>query len=128
MYTEITTVEAAFTKMNLDINVKPTVEGLPSNFSNALDKVYQLMVVSYAMREGWEPDYNNDNQYKYEPWFDLETWDNNPSGFRFNVSGYTRTCTHSVLGPLLCQESREKSDFLGKTFVELFKEAMKPSK
>ncbi len=128
MYTEITTVEKAFKLMKLDLNVKPTIEGLPSNFSNALDKSYQLMVVAEALREGWKPDYNNDDQRKYEPWFDMEEYASNPSGFRFVDSSYSDTNALSVLGPLLCQETKEKSDFLGRTFVDLFKEVMKSSK
>lgn len=126
MYTEITTVEAAFSKMKLDINVKPTIEGLPDRFSTVLDKVYQLIVVSESIREGYVPNYNN-SDLKYEPWFDLEEWEKNPSGFRFLDSSYARTSTLSVLGPLLSQETEEKSDFFGKTFESLFREVMKPS-
>lgn len=126
MYKEITTVEAAFKKLNIDPATKPSNPNLSKEFSNVLDRTYDLMIISKAIRSGWEPDYNDSNQRKYEPWFDLEVWERNPSGFRFYVSYCTFANSSSVLGPLLCQESAEKSDFLGKTFESLFREIMKP--
>lgn len=125
-HTEFEKYEDACKFFNLDPNVVPGTEGLKENLKAPLVAVYQLMVVSEAIRQGWVPNYDNYNQDKYENIVDLDVTDEDPAGFRFWVSNYTYTDTRSVLGPLLAQETPEKSKYLFTQFSDLHKVIMKP--
>jgi hypothetical protein len=72
-------------------------------------------IVTKAINQDWVPDWNNPSQYKYWPWFNLS------SGFGFSYSGSDCAYAHSVVGSRLCFESREKSDYAGKQFLEIYK-------
>ena len=121
MYTDITSTEKALEKLGLDPNSKPEITGISEKHAKILSAVYESLVISEAIREEWEPDYDNQTEKKFEPWY----WADAP-GFRFHGSHCTHTRTIAALGPLLCQESREKSDFLGKHIAEIFKPIHNP--
>ena len=74
----------------------------------------QLKVIVKALNEGWQPDWNNSNQYKYYPWFVME------GGFRFDDVHYH--CTGSLVGSRLCFKSRELAEYAGKTFKKLYEQ------
>lgn len=128
MSTQIKEVQSAFEKLNLDINVKAINTEIPERFAKVLEKVYQTLVVSEVIREGYEPNYNDRNELKWEDWFDMETDANNPSGFRFHDSDFTHATTHSVLGPLLSQKTRDQANEFGRIqeaiFSDLYKNRM----
>lgn len=44
----------------------------------------KLKIITKALNEGWEPDWKNQNQYKYFPWFDM----NKKPGSGFDRSSY----------------------------------------
>ena len=64
----------------------------------------------------WIPDWNNSNQYKWWPYFNLS------SGFGFSHSGYI--CGHptTTVGSRLCFESEEKAKYAGNQFLQLYKD------
>jgi len=125
MFTDITSIEIAFKKVGLDPNMSINDPELPEKYKRILQNVFELIIASEAIRGNFEPDYENKDQYKWESWYDLNTDENNPSGFRFVCSGYTRTTTGSVLGPLLCQETEEQTIFFSKQFEPILRKLMK---
>jgi hypothetical protein len=76
----------------------------------------QLKVIICAINEGWTPDWNNDNQRKYYPWFNLS------SGFGFSSSGYGCGRTHTLVGSRLCFESEEKCIYTANQFLDIYKD------
>ncbi|MBN9293761.1 MAG: hypothetical protein J0G96_07270 [Flavobacteriia bacterium] len=120
----INTVEQAFEKMNIAPNTKPVITGIPEQYVPILEKVFESLVISDAVRDGWEPDYDDRSQDKYESWF----WVNNPSGFRFDDSDYADTNTGSVLGPLHSQQTTAKSKQFAELTAPIFKELYNPKK
>jgi hypothetical protein len=79
-----------------------THEILPIASSGDLDKdiksiqaYTKLIIITRALNEGWEPDWDNEDEYKYYPWFYMQD-----SGFRLDyvVGG----CRHSYVGSRLC--------------------------
>jgi len=121
MYTNITTVEKAYEALNLDPTVRPVITNVAPQFVGLLEKIHDACIVSEAIREEWVPDYQT-NTTKWESWYILRKDSGNPSGFRFDASGAANTYTRSVLGQLLCQESREKDVFFSTTFAPLLGE------
>ncbi len=78
----------------------------------------ELIVIAKALNEGWQPDWKNDNEYKYFPWFDM---DNSSSAGRFSFldSDYRGSC--STVGSRLCFKSRELSNYAGNQFEDIYR-------
>lgn len=74
----------------------------------------QLKVIARALNEGWEPDYNNNNQRKWYPWFYMDK----PSGFRLFVVGYGRSATY--VGARLVFKSEELARYAANQFLGLY--------
>jgi len=75
----------------------------------------KLKVIVRAINDGWVPDWSNRDQYKYYPWFEVLS-----SGFGFSYSGSNFTNAHSTVGSRLCFESKEKSDYAAKQFIDTY--------
>jgi hypothetical protein len=80
----IESFEAACAKLGLDAAAcLPDVSRCPPKHQKAFIANAKLTVISEASWEGKQPDWNDDEEDKWYPWFDLEVTDKNPSGFRF---------------------------------------------
>lgn len=77
----------------------------------------EAVLITKALNEGWEPDWDDSNEYKYLPWFVMST-----SGFRY--CGYDSWAAHSHVGSRLCFKSRELAEYAGKQFTEVYKSFM----
>jgi hypothetical protein len=80
----------------------------------------QLKTIAKALNEGWTPDWNNDEEYKYYPWFEMQKTKSNPSGFRLDGVGYDYA--YSIVGSRLCFHSRELAEYAAKQFQDLYKQ------
>lgn len=85
----VTSLDDVFEVMGID----------PDDFYNDNDtddeRAYKEMkLVTKCLNEEWVPDYNNSNEQKWYPWFDLEKSKSNPSGFRLTGVDCTRTRSH----------------------------------
>lgn len=60
----------------------PDVSAIPEEFKKATIANFKLMIIAKALRGDWVPDWNNRNQYKWYPWFNMF------SGFAFAISFY----------------------------------------
>lgn len=89
--------------------------GLP-NDTISYEKV---KIVVKAINQGWTPDWDNSNQQKWFPIFNLS------SGFGFSYSHYYYGITFTHVGSRLCFESEEKSDYAAKQFIDLYKQFIK---
>jgi len=89
-------------------------------FENApghLKHQYIAELLCKSLNEGWVPDWNNDNQYKYYPWFKMGS-----SAFR--CDGYDYWNSSSDVGSRLCFKSSELARFAGEQFTDLYKKFM----
>jgi hypothetical protein len=80
---------------------------------SAFDK---LMVIVKALNEGWKPDWTDEDEYKWYPWFDLS------EGFAYYDVFYDYTA--SYVGSRLCFKSRELAEYAAKQFLSLYKDFM----
>jgi hypothetical protein len=79
----------------------------------------KLKIIIEAINQGWKPDWNDSNQQKWYPWFDLS------SGFGFDDSCYSCAFTFADCGSRLCFESKEKSNYAAQQFLDLYKQFIK---
>ncbi len=78
---------------------------------------YIAELLCKSLNEGWEPNWDNSNEYKYYPWFKMS-----PSGFRFSDYDYWHSISN--VGSRLCLKSRELAIYAGEQFTELYEKFM----
>lgn len=77
-----------------------------------------LKMLAKSLNEGWTPDWSNDEEYKYVPWFET----GGSSGFRFY--DFVVWSSRSVVGSRLCFKTRELAEHAGKHFTDVYKKFM----
>lgn len=75
----------------------------------------KLKVIVKALNEGWFPNWNKSSEYKWRPWFYLDS-----PGFRFHDTYCGRT--GSTVGSRLCFKSEELCEYAAKQFIDLHKD------
>lgn len=79
-----------------------------------LNAFSKIELIKEVVNQGWIEDWNNNNEYKYYPWFNFDS-----GGFRFygSYSGYS-----GFDSGLAFYKTKKISDFVGKTFLKEYKE------
>lgn len=110
---KIKTIEEAYKKTGrskIDFSI------FPEDVRNHMENYYHAIVITEAVNEGWRPNWDDYSEYKWLPWFRMSA-----SSFAFYVSDCDRTHAFAGSGSRLRFESEEKSDYVVKTFPEVFK-------
>jgi len=120
---KIKTFEEACGALGID-PTKPLVDasGMPEKHRKAIEAHSKLVVIAQALNEGWEPNWNDEDEYKYFPWFEVEATEEKPSGVGFSYSRYGHSCAVTSVGSRLCYRTRELALYAGETFADLYKE------
>lgn len=91
-------------------------------FSNGFTKdeiaYRKIKTITEALNEGWKPNWNDENQKKWIPWF----YPNSSSGFVYDTTLYNDSYTTAGCGLRLCFKSDELATYAGKQFTDLYKE------
>ncbi len=78
----------------------------------------QIKLIAKTLNEGWQPDWSNNDEYKYYAWFEMA----GSSGFRFAV--FDLWYAHSDCGSRLCFKSSKLAKYAGETFTDIYKKFM----
>ena len=111
--------EDACQVLGISTNV-PEVKGLPRKHQKAIIANYKLIVIAEALNEGWKPNWQDSDEYKYYPWFDMS----NPAGVGYSNAYYTASNTYANFGSRLCLKNRELAIYFGQTFTDLFNDSL----
>lgn len=111
--------EDACQVLGISTNV-PEVKGLPRKHQKAIIANYKLIVIAEALNEGWKPNWQDSDEYKYYPWFDMS----NPAGVGYSSTYYTASRTYASIGSRLCLKNRELAIYFGQTFTDLFNDSL----
>ena len=122
MYTEIKTFEDGCKKLSINPANLPDCSMLPELHRKALLAHTKLIIIAQALNDGWQPNWNNWKEYKYYPWFDINSTPETPSGSGLSCDDYGRTYTGTAVGSRLCYKSREIAKYAGVQFLELYTE------
>jgi hypothetical protein len=76
---------------------------------------YKLSIITEVLNEDWTPDWDNSNEYKYCPYFEMS---NNTLVF----GRYDYWSTYSSVSSRLCLRSKELAEYCGKQFIDLYKD------
>ncbi len=97
-----------------------TQEQIDEMFANApehLKHQYIAELLCKSLNEGWEPNWDDDDEYKYFPWFKMGS-----SGFRY--TDFVSWHTNSHVGSRLCLKNRELAKYAGEQFTNLYRKFM----
>ena len=111
--------EDACQVLGISTNV-PEVKGLPRKYQKAIIANYKLIVIAEALNEGWKPNWQDSDEYKYYPWFDMS----NPAGVGYSSTYHTASSTLANIGSRLCLKNRELAIYFGQTFTDLFNDSL----
>ena len=111
--------EDACQVLGISTNV-PEVKGLPRKHQKAIIANYKLIVIAEALNEGWKPNWQDYDEYKYYPWFDMS----NPAGVGYSYADHTASSTNAGIGSRLCLKNRELAIYFGQTFTDLFNDSL----
>lgn len=93
---------------------------ISSNFNptGSKDEVayIRLKLIAECLNEGWTPNWDDTNETKYYPYFDMRSG----VGFSDSLCDYWRA--NSCVGSRLCFKSRELAEYAGKQFEVIYKD------
>lgn len=111
--------EDACQVLGISTNV-PEVKGLPRKHQKAIIANYKLIIIAEALNEGWKPNWQDSDEYKYYPWFDMS----NPAGVGCSRTNPAASYTGASFGSRLCLKNRELAIYFGQTFTDLFNDSL----
>lgn len=113
------TKEEAFASQNFDPSLVK-LEGVPEQHIEAVKSIINLFVAHDAVNPDFQPDFNNPDQGKYNPYF----YGFSPSGASFSYDGYAYGHSNSRVGSRLVSESRVASKQIKNLFEDDYKNFM----
>ena len=100
------------------VSALPNLTGISEKHQKAILAHYKLVIIAEALNEGWIPNWDNDDEWKYYPWFVMGSASG--VGFSYHDCGTWRSA--SSVGSRLCFKSRDLARYAGEHFEELYKD------
>jgi hypothetical protein len=115
---KIKTFTDACKVLGLSAKSLPDVSALTKEQAKSVIAHFKLVLIAEALNEGWKPNWKDSSEYKYYPWFEMDS----PSGFRFDDVYYD--FAYSTVGSRLCFKNEALAKYAGKQFIDLYKALM----
>lgn len=85
----------------------------------------KLETIAAALNEGWKPDWNNTDQYKYYPYFYIQENANGArAGLSYASTAITATYTTASFGSRLCFYASRLARYAGNQFTDLYEQIL----
>lgn len=95
----------------------PDFSNLPTDMRKHFEAQYKMIVIAEALNEEWIPDWDNYDEYKYYPWFEMS-----PSSFAFGDSDCANAYALAGSGSRLKFRTRELAEYAAKQFIDIWKD------
>jgi hypothetical protein len=89
----------------------------------AINAYFKIRSIAYVLNEGWFPNWDNSNEYKYYPWFYMDS----KAGSGFGLSFGVCDCGDSgaAVGSRLCFKSEALAKYAATQFINEYRDFMK---
>lgn len=95
---------------------KADFSNLPEDVRDYFQAQYDVVVIAEALNEGWTPDWDNSDELKWYPWFEMGS-----SAFAFSDSCYDCSDAAAGSGSRLRFKTEDLATYAGKQFIDVFK-------
>jgi hypothetical protein len=109
----IETFEEALEQFNID---KTEFENSCKGLTTDEVAYRKIKLIAKALNQGWTPDWDNDNEYKHYPYFNMQ------SGVGFSGSYCGSWVAGTGVGSRLCYKSSDLAIYAGKQFESIYKD------
>ena len=101
------------------VDVASLVNGINPKHIEALIALNKLFNIAedWNKEDGFVPDFSNERQYKYYPWF---VYDKEYGRFVYADADNTTMVAHANFGYRLCFKTAKRAEKFGKQFIELY--------
>lgn len=93
----------------------PNFSNVPEDLKEYFENMYQAVVITEALNEGWEPNWDDSNEPKWRPYFRMS-----PSSFAFG-SGCGASGASAGGGSRLCFKTEALANYAAKQFLDIWK-------
>jgi hypothetical protein len=105
--------------LGLDAKNLPIVDNLPEKDRQSIIAYYKLAIITRALNEGWEPDWENWSEYKYWSWFYTADYGAN-AGFACAYADLVPSGADATVGSRLCFKTRSLATYASEQFRDLY--------
>lgn len=112
---KIKSYEDACKALNLDPANLPVVDNLPEKDRKYIVAYYKLTVIIRALNEGWEPNWQDWDEYKYFNWFYIDF-----AGFACAAARGAVAGACAGIGSRLCFKNATLARYARETFESLY--------
>lgn len=86
----------------------------------------KLETIAAALNEGWKPDWNNTDQYKYYPYFYIQenAKGKGSAGLSFAYTTYAAAYTYASIGSRLCFYASRLARYASNQFTDLYEQIL----
>ena len=88
-----------------------------SDEEHGINAFAKVQLIAKALNDGWEPNWNDEYEYKYYPWFDMRS----AAGSGFSNSDYVLGYTYTCVGSRLCFKTSDLAIYAGNQFEAEYK-------
>ena len=120
-YKKIKSYEAACKALGLKPISDEVFNAFQKEDRKTMAAYHKLAVITRAINEGWQPDWSNRDERKYEPYM----YTNN-AGLASAYTNAAPSDTYTLIGSRLCFRDYERATFAVETFRELYKDYFRP--
>ena len=120
-YEKIKSYEAACKALGLKPISDEVFNAFQKEDRKTMAAYHKLAVITRAINEGWQPDWSNRDERKYEPYMYT-----NSAGLAYANTHYAPSNTVTNIGSRLCFRDYERATFAVETFGELYKDYFRP--
>jgi hypothetical protein len=93
--------------------------------ANAFFALHKITTVIEAINEGHQFNWNDNGEFKYYPWWDMETYGDASAGSGFSLRGVVCVSTATTVGARLSMRTREHANFVAELMLQEYKIWMK---
>lgn len=86
----------------------------------------KLETIAAALNEGWKPDWNNTDQYKYYPYFYIQenAKGKGSAGLSYAITYAAATDTYATIGSRLCFYASRLARYASNQFTDLYEQIL----
>jgi len=122
MESQIKTFEDACVALGLNSAEEIPFANPKNGNQKAVNAAAKLFIIANALNGDWVADWDNWDQYKYYPWFNMRSKAAGGSGFSCHDFSFGHG--HSFVGSRLVYKDRETAEYAGTQFLDIYRDLM----